>query len=90
MPDTAILLTRAHNYAVVQLPERRFPGVVVQGDTLHAFVKRLDEMQTLLADGNNRELGFEIAEMRQEFAEVVASYEMVCRNHSIELPYPSA
>jgi predicted RNase H-like HicB family nuclease len=90
MPDTAILLTRAHNYAVVQLPERRFPGVVVQGDTLNALVKRLDAMQTLLAEGSSRELGFEIAEMRRELAEVIASYEMVCRNHSIELPYRSA
>lgn len=90
MPDTAILLTPAHNYAVVQLPERRFPGVVIQGDTMNAIVRRLGAMNALLEDGNISELGFEISDMRQELAEVLASYEMVCRKHSIELPYPSA
>ena len=33
-PETARLLTPPHNGAVVQLPDRAFPGVVVQGDSL--------------------------------------------------------
>jgi hypothetical protein len=35
MANSVELLSRPVNFAVVQLAERKFPGVVVQGDTLY-------------------------------------------------------
>ncbi len=46
------LLTLPTNFAVVQLPERSFPGVVVQGDTLNSIVESLTNMQLLLTEGD--------------------------------------
>jgi hypothetical protein len=46
--DTAQLLSPATNSAVVHLPGRRFPGVVVQGDTLNGLVRNLKDMSRLL------------------------------------------
>jgi hypothetical protein len=42
----ARLLTEATNYAVVQLPGRRFPGVVFQGDSLDGLIGDLEEVAT--------------------------------------------
>jgi hypothetical protein len=34
----AKLLSEPKNYAIVQLPQRRFPGVVFQGDSLNILI----------------------------------------------------
>jgi hypothetical protein len=36
-------LSDATNYAVVQLPGRAFPGVVIQGDSLHSLIAEIEE-----------------------------------------------
>lgn len=48
MTEFASLLTRPQNYAVVQLPGRKYPAVVVQGDSLNAFLQRIMAMQKTL------------------------------------------
>ncbi len=75
------------NFAVVQMVGRNFPGVVVQGDTLHSLVKQLLEMQNLLKIGDLEELAGEIESMREELAEALCNYEIVCLERNIELPY---
>jgi hypothetical protein len=40
-PRYAELLTLPHNYAVVRLPDRRYPGVVIQRDSLATICARL-------------------------------------------------
>ena len=50
MPDEVKLLSEPTNYAVVQLPGRKFPGVVFQGDSVHGILSRLEKAR-LLADG---------------------------------------
>lgn len=42
-PETVELLTRPFNGAVVQLPDRRYPGVVIQGDSLSTICEHLGE-----------------------------------------------
>ncbi len=88
MTQTAILLTPPHNFAVVQLPERTHPGVVVQGDTLHSLVAELEAMQKLLDDRDFAELADAIEFMRHSLAEVRSSYERICQGNNIDLPYP--
>jgi hypothetical protein len=90
MSDTPVLLTSPHNFAVVQLPERKYPGVVVQGDTLHGLVQRLVVMKTQLSSGELDQLQGEIEDMRDLLAGVLASYEAVCQQNSVALPYPQS
>lgn len=87
MSEQVELLSRPVNYAVVQLPERNFPGVVVQGDTLNALVQQLERMAGLLAASQVDELAAEIADMREQLLGAVTHYESVCVARGIALPY---
>ena len=87
MPQVAELLSPPINFAVVQLPERKFPGVVVQGDSLNRFVRQLTRMRELLAANQLAELSEEIEGLEDELADVRTDYQRVCASHGIELPY---
>lgn len=70
-----IRLSSASNAAVVQLPERKNPGVVVQGDSLRNLRTLLDEALHELDEGKTneaRELVTEIGEILQEYLDVYA------------------
>jgi hypothetical protein len=90
MSQNVELLSSASNYAVVQLPGRRFPGVVVQGDSLHSIVQELLELQQLASAHNDEELDAGLAELYDLFKEVSVRYEAVCAERGITLPYPTA
>jgi uncharacterized protein DUF6959 len=76
----------ATNSAVVRHPERRFPGVLVQGDTLHSLLLQLRAVR-LAAD-----LDPETAEIFDEALDqlkgYVEHYQVVLKRHDIELPFP--
>lgn len=84
------MLSQPTNYAVVHLPGRSFPGVVVQGDSLHEIVKDLGVMARLLSSGNLEALAMEIEAMQTQLSDVLANYEQVCSARGIELPYPKS
>jgi predicted RNase H-like HicB family nuclease len=81
------LLSRPVNFAVVQLPGRQFPGVVVQGDTLHSLVQRVDELLQLLRSGDVDELSAGISNISEQLTEAKTHYEIVCAGLGIRLPY---
>jgi predicted RNase H-like HicB family nuclease len=81
------LLSPSVNFAVVQLPERHFPGVVFQGDTLHSFAQSIQEMERLLKDGDLNELHEEILQVKELLANATTRYEAVCMEREIPLPY---
>ena len=78
----AKLLSPPHNYAVVQLPERRYPGIVVQGDSFHSLI---GDLQEALNEPEDRE--FLINELIERLKTIQAQYEAVLSKAGIELPY---
>jgi len=84
MYGEARLLTRPHNYAVVQLPNRRYPGVVFQGDSLDILIKDL-EIAWHDPDPDEREAAFEM--LMDTLTAVQRGYEATLREAGIELPY---
>lgn len=90
MTQNLKLLSPSTNYAVVQMPGRNFPGVIIQGDTLHALVQRFNEMQNLVKIGNYEELADEIEYIKEELTEALENYEATCSKYRIELPYPQS
>lgn len=78
----------ASNIAVIQAPGRRFPGSVVQGDSL----ARLSEQATTIfealrhgrPDAETRELARELAD---DLAARLLHYQEVLDAHGIDLPY---
>jgi len=83
MTDTAKLLSPPVNFAVVQLPERQYPGVIVQGDTLAGLVAQLGRMKLLLDAGDTEEVVAEIEEMKDQLSGALSYYEKICAEHSI-------
>jgi hypothetical protein len=88
MSQVVELLSRPVNFAIVQLPERGYPGVVVQGDTLNGLATQLAKMSALLTADRLEELSEEIEDMREQLGEALAHYESVCVARGIQLPYP--
>jgi hypothetical protein len=87
MTTEVTLLSRPINYAVVQLPGRKFPGVVVQGDTLHSLILRVNALSRLLKSGENDEAAAGLEDIGNDLAEAMTHYEKVCADRGIALPY---
>lgn len=83
----AELLSPPSNYAVVQLPQRNYPGVVMQGDSLHILKSQAQRMGRLLAAMDLEELADEIEYLTEQLTEVQNHYERVCAERNISLPY---
>lgn len=88
MSDEPKLLSPAFNFAVVQLPGRNYPGVVVQGDTLNRIVSSLARMERLLQARDYSELAGEIEILHEDLGDARSHYEKVCKRLGIDLPYP--
>lgn len=88
MTDCARLLTPPYNFAVVHLPERQYAGVVFQGDTLHSMVADVVEMQKLLANRELGELSGGLQSLLEKLSAIQNSYERVCSEQGLGLPYP--
>lgn len=87
MQEGVKLLSNPSNFAVVQLPNRSYPGVVVQGDTLQGFIAELAEMKKLLEEDNGLELASAIDFMKSRLEEARSHYEVICAQNGIDLPY---
>ena len=64
------------NAAVLRLPSRQHPGVLVQGDSLHNLLGLVRGAGKALAEGNTSEA----CEMVEEVREILEGYEGEYRN----------
>lgn len=89
---TLNILSEQSNHAVVQLPERQFPGSVVQGDSLAILCSEAKEIsQRLLQAGCTDEDFLYLAQEHQEkLLARLLHYQEVLAAHSIPLPYFAA
>ena len=85
-PDfgTAALLSEPANYAVIQLPGRRFPGVVFQGDSLHAL---RESVAALTAIQDADELKQEATAIVRDLDKILEGYVDVVRTRGRSLPF---
>lgn len=81
------LLSEPTNYAVVQLPERRFPGVVFQGDSLNSLI---NDIKAAAAEPVESERQLLLKDVIQHLETVQNRYEKVLAENEIELPYSNA
>lgn len=83
----AEILTDAGNWSIVQLPGRRYPGVVVQGDSLSILVAGLRATRDALQAGDVTTTRDEVLVALERLEQVKANYERVLGERSIPLPY---
>ena len=75
------------NQAVVRHPDRNYPGILIQGDTLYSMCRDLDEACKELKAGNVSDAYEEINDVRNGLWEELNHYKVVLGEHEIELPF---
>jgi hypothetical protein len=85
------MLTPQHNYAVLRMPDRKFPGVVFQGDSLSVLVQDVcelrDGLRLIAAEGDLRAAQDEADLIARHLLDIQSAYEAVLAKHGIRLPY---
>ncbi len=80
------ILSDATNMAVMRHPGRRFPGVLLQGDTLYRTLdalKRIRDASGSLPEDSTTELN----DLIDEFTERLDHYREVMRQENLDLPF---
>ena len=87
--ESAKILLIVSNGAVVHLPGRQFPGVVIQGDTLANITRQAMDIRQQVAKAIGQgETVDELDGVLEKLYAFVALYEMALEQHGFDLPYP--
>ncbi|MEV0129335.1 hypothetical protein AB0H83_12865 [Dactylosporangium sp. NPDC050688] len=81
------MMTGAQNYAVLRLPGRRFPGVLVQGDSLSILTSEVQKALTLLRAGDTASAEEELAYVANHLAGLLDGYIRVLDAAGTPLPF---
>ncbi|GAA3207109.1 DUF6959 family protein [Dactylosporangium siamense] len=81
------MMTGQHNYAVLRLPGRRFPGVLVQGDSLSILSGEVQQALDLLRAGDTAAAEEELAYVANHLAELVDGYVRILDAAGMPLPF---
>jgi hypothetical protein len=87
MHASAHILEAGSSGAVVQLPDRKFPGIVIQGDSLSILVSEVEELRRSLDKKEESKAIASLEIIERHLKERLAFYESVLAKHGIELPY---
>ena len=83
--DEIEIYSDATNAAVMRHPGRRFPGVLIQGDTLYSMCQRADRIACLL-NPTTKELE-ELNDLRNHLWSLLTHYKSVLVEHDYEIPF---
>ena len=77
------------NVAVIRLPERRYPGSVIQGDSLSILAEhaRIAAERTLHLGIRDEELCGAVQELHELLLDRILHYQSVLAQHEINLPF---
>jgi uncharacterized protein DUF6959 len=79
------LYDRVDNAAIVRLPPRRFPGLLIQGDSLSVLAEDARRLATAIRDGvDAQELADDLA---KALTGLLANYAATLAANDIPLPY---
>jgi len=77
----------ATNAAVLRHPSRRFPGVLVQGDTLWSLCHKADALCAESRSQLDSQRYAELNELRNTLWGLLTHYKAVLGEHDISLPF---
>jgi hypothetical protein len=78
------------NAAVLRHPGRKFPGVLVQGDTLHSLCRRADDACAGARGLVQSDAYDELNDLRNHLWSLLNHYKVVLGEHQIQLPFSQA
>ncbi|MFB8001338.1 DUF6959 family protein [Nocardia sp. NPDC056000] len=74
-------------YSLVKWEGRKFPGLLVQGDTLWTVMETLNEAASSVEEGNLDDVEAAIQEAREALQSMLESYEYMMSAAGLKLPY---
>lgn len=84
---TVRLLDLAGNFALAQVEGRRFPGLLIQGDTLSSLQAVVRELEDAVRAENGDSTQATLEEVAEMVDGMVDSYERMMHTEGLELPY---
>jgi hypothetical protein len=75
------------NYAVLRHPDRKFPGALVQGDTLFSLCTDADELCEALRLGKSGEAAEIANNLRNALWDRLNHYQQVLDRHGLPVPF---
>ena len=75
------IFSDATNAAIMRHPDRRFPGILVQGDTLYSMFRRADA--ACRGADRSSEAYADLNELRNYLWELLTHYNSVLREHDL-------
>jgi hypothetical protein len=77
----------ATNAAVMRHPGRKFPGVLVQGDTLHSMCQTADSACAAGKQKLSPEQFLELNQLRNHLQSLLSHFKAVLGEHGVPLPF---
>jgi hypothetical protein len=87
---TVEIFSDTPNRMVVRHPGRKFPGILVQGDSLHALCHQADESCAVAKSQLTPEAYDELDELRNTLWAYLNHYKVILGEHQIPLPFSDA
>lgn len=75
------------NAPVIRMPSRKYPGVLVQGDSLHNLLSLVRGAEAALAAGNSEEASDSLEEARGLIEGYEAVFRKALTENGLTLPY---
>jgi hypothetical protein len=83
----AAVLAVSGNYTVVRLPNRQYPALAVQGDSLKVLQEAVEELVGHLGSRDLEEAAFSLEEIRSTVSSMLSTYESASSEAGFDLPY---
>jgi hypothetical protein len=85
--ETVEIYSDQSNAAVMRHPGRKFPGVLIQGDTLYGMCAAADASCDRLRGTMDEDGYSELNELRNYLWSLLTQYKTVLAAHKIQLPF---
>lgn len=81
------LFSAPTNNAVIRMPGRHYPGVLIQGDTLASLLDIAREIEALVDFESGSQLADRVIDLRKRLESMVSWYEERMIDAGLTLPY---
>lgn len=79
------VFSEATNSPVIRFPGRRYPGILIQGDTMLNFLASLKELASL--EPGLSDFKEELEGLTEQWEALIRHYDTVLKESDIQLPY---
>ena len=75
------------NAPIIKMPDRKFPGIVIQGDTMSSLCNLAAAIRDLCVDSTSEELRDKTEDIVDRLLNYLSIYESTLKDHQMDLPY---